>query len=273
MSYLTVSDGTKIYYKDYGEGEAILFSHGLNGSHLNFKRIIKEFEDDYRIICYDQRGHGYSDRSAMHMNVKALGQDLNELIDFLDLTDINLFGHSMGGASIYSHVNQFGCGKLKRIIVSDMSPYMRNNDWKGGIGQGLWSDDDFMDDFDRIFDDVGNANWHITKNLMNPSLADVSNENEMIEMYRKGSDAFTMASLWFSLFKSDQRPAIDNITVPFLYIKPDFALYSMDAIIYIKEHVKSDFILEDNFPDTIHAILNEKPHEVAECVKKFLKEY
>ena len=95
----------------------------------------------------------------------------------------------------------------------------------------------------------------------------------MIEMYRKGSDAFTMASLWFSLFKSDQRPAIDNITVPFLYIKPDFALYSMDAIIYIKEHVKSDFILEDNFPDNIHAILNEKPHEVAECVKKFLKEY
>ena len=271
MSYLTVSDGAKIYFEDYGQGEPIIFSHGLNGSHSNFKKIIKEFEDDYRIICYDQRGHGYSDKSTVHMNIKTLAQDLNELINYLDLRLINVFGHSMGGASIYSYINQFGCEKLKKIIISDMSPYMRNNNWKGGIGQGLWSDDDFMDDMNRIFDDVGYANWHITKNLMNPSLADSSNEMEMIEMYRKGSDTLTMASLWFSLFATDQRPSINKITVPLLYIKPDFPLYSMVAIDYLKEHVKSDFVLADNFPGTTHAILNEKPHEVAQCVKNFLK--
>ena len=122
MSYLTVYDGTKIFYEDYGDGEPVLFSHGLNGSHLNFKKIIGEFREDYRIICYDQRGHGFSDMSTKHMNIKTLGRDLNELITSLDLKDVNVFGHSMGGATIYSYVNQFCCNRLKRIIVSDMSP-------------------------------------------------------------------------------------------------------------------------------------------------------
>lgn len=273
MAYLTVTDGTKIYYEDYGEGEVILFSHGLNGSHLNFKRIMGEFEDDYRIICYDQRGHESSGKPAKHMNVETLGRDLNDLITSLNLTDINLFGHSMGGATIYSYVNQFSCDKLKRIIVSDMSPYMRNNVWKGGIAQGSWSDDDFMQDMERIFDDVGHAAFHITKNIMNPPQDDEVNEEEMIEFSANRSDALTMASLWFSLFRTDQRPAVDKITVPFLYIKPDFSLYSNVAIDYIRQHVKSDFVLEDNFPDTTHAILNEKPHDVAEKVRKFMKNY
>lgn len=275
ISYLTVTDGTKIYYEDNGHGEVILFSHGLNGSHLNFKRIINEFKDDYRIICYDHRGHGSSDMSNKHMNIETLGHDLNDLIEFLELSDINLLGHSMGGATIYSYVNQFGCDRLNRIIVSDMSPYMRNNAWKGGIAQGQWSDEDFMQDFERIFDDVGYAGWYISKNIMNPLLDSISqdNEDEMIELVGKGSDPLTMASLWFSLFRTDQRPSIDKITVPLLYIKPDLPLYSMVAIDYIRKHVQSDFVLEDNFPGTTHSILNEKPHEVAECVKNFIKKY
>ncbi len=45
---------------------------------------------------------------------------------------------------------------------------MRNGDWKGGIGQGQWTDEDFLCDLDRIFNDIGDANWYITKHLMKP---------------------------------------------------------------------------------------------------------
>lgn len=275
MSYLTMCDGTKIYYEDYGEGETILFSHGLNSSHLKIKNFINEFKDEYRIVCYDQRGHEFSDRPTKHLNIKTLGQDLNEIITALNLDNINLFGHSMGGATIYNYVNQFGCDKLKRIMISDMSPYMRNTVWEGGIGQGLWSDEDFMQDIERIFDNVGYAGYYIAKSIMNPALADVSKEIEvkMTEALSEGSDPLTFGSLWFSLFRTDQRKYIGKITVPFLYIMPDFPLYSMVAVNYIKGHVQSDFVLENDFQDTTHAILNEKPHEVAECIKKFIKEY
>ena len=89
------------------------------------------------------------------MNVKRLGMDMNEIIESLGLDNLTVFGHSMGAATIYSYIDQFGCDKLKAVIASDMSPYMRNDGWGGGIAQGKWSDEDFFKDFDRIFDDVG----------------------------------------------------------------------------------------------------------------------
>ncbi len=209
------------------------------------------------------------------MNVRRLGQDLNEIIESLDLDEVTLIGHSMGAATIYSYVNQFGCDKIRRIVASDMSPYMRNDRWSGGIAQGEWSDEDFYHDFDLIFDDAGKAAWHITKNIMNPDLKKTPPEDvpRMIEVFRKQTDPFTMAAFWYSLFRLDQRPAIEKITVPFLYLMPDNPLYSMVAVSYLKEHVKDEFILKNDFPGTTHAIWREMPHEVACEVKKFIKKY
>lgn len=130
-----------------------------------------------------------------------------------------------------------------------------------------------MNDFDRIFDDVGKAAFHITKHIMNPSLKDLPSQKqeELIKLYSKSTNPFTMASMWYSLFRTDQRPAMSKITVPFLYIMPDNPLYSMEAINYIKENIQNTFVLEDNFPNTTHAIWRQKPHEVANKIKKFIK--
>lgn len=223
MTFLKMSDATKIFFEDSGDGEAILFAHGLNSSHMMNESFYSEFRDDFRVIRYDQRGHGLSDTPHRHMNVKRLGMDMNEIIESLGLDNLTVFGHSMGAATIYSYIDQFGCDKLKAVIASDMSPYMRNDGWSGGIAQGKWSDEDFFKDFDRIFDDVGSAAWHISKSIMNPGLSKLceDEQNEMIRIYRQNTDAFTMASLWYSLFRCDQRPAMANITVPLLYIMPD----------------------------------------------------
>lgn len=275
MSYLTMSDNVKLYFEDSGEGETLLFCHGLNSSHSANEEFYNEFKNDFRVILYDQRGHGNSDCPTVHMNVKRLGQDLNEIIESLDLEDVTLIGHSMGAATIYSYVGQFGCDKIKRIVASDMSAYMRNDGWAGGIAQGEWSDEDFYRDFDRIFDDVGEATWHITKSMMNPDLKNTPPEDEprMIESFREQTNPFTMASFWYSLFRTDQRPAMDKITVPFLYIMPDNPLYSMVAVNYMKEHVDGEFILKNDFPGTTHAIWRQMPHEVACEVKKFIEKY
>ena len=132
MPYFAASDLTKIYYEDTGNGETILFAHGLGSSHFELKPFIDHFRKDYRCVCYDHRGHGASEHPKIHMNVKRLGQDMHELIEYLGLKDITLIGHSMGAATIFSYVNQFVCGKLKRIVDVDMTPYMRNTVWEGG---------------------------------------------------------------------------------------------------------------------------------------------
>ena len=241
-------------------------------SHLKIKEFIDEFKDDYKVVCYDQRGHEASDKTTKHMNVKRLGQDMNEIIDYLNLKDIVVIGHSMCAATIFSYVNQFGCEKLKKIVAVDMSTYMRNEVWKGGIGQGQWSDEDFLCDLDRIFNDIGEANCYITNNLMKPELKNSPNEMDstMNVLCCVVCDAYTMASLWYSLFRTNQRPAISKINVPFLYIMPETPLYSMVVVDFYKNNVKSEFVLEKDFPGTTHTILMEKPKEVAEKVKKFI---
>lgn len=272
MPFLAVSDYTKIYYEDYGEGDIILFIHGLGSSHMEMKNFIDEFKSDYRCISYDQRGHGSSDRPLMHLNVKRLGQDLNELITYLNLKNITIIGHSMGAAAIFSYVNQFGCNRLKQIISVDMSPYMRNTVWKGGVVVGEHTDEDFLCELDRIFDDYGAGIWHIAK-LMDPVLAKIPEDysEAMKSLCKEGKDPLTFASLWYSLFRTDQRPAMSKINVPFLYIMPENGLYSMVTADFIRENVKGGFKLEKNFPGTTHLILMEKPREVAECIKNFME--
>jgi len=137
MAYLTMSDGVKIYYEDNKkDGKTLLFCHGLNSFHTLIKKFIDEFRGNYHVICYDQRGHENSVHPKINMNINRLGKDLNEIIEQLKLDDIIVIGHSMGAASIFNYVNYYGCDRLKKIVAVDMSPYMRNTIWEGGIGMG-----------------------------------------------------------------------------------------------------------------------------------------
>ncbi len=62
----------------------------------------------------------------IHLNIQSLAKDLNELIEYLNLNEITLIGHSLGAGTIYNYINQFGTSKIKRIVAVDMSPYLRN---------------------------------------------------------------------------------------------------------------------------------------------------
>ena len=122
MPYLTMSDGIKLYYENYGEGETLVFCHGLNSSHNANKELYDEFREDFNIVIYDQRGHADSDKSKIHMNIQRLGQDLNEIIKSLNLENVTLIGHSLGAATIYSYVNQFGCSNNNQLDLATGIP-------------------------------------------------------------------------------------------------------------------------------------------------------
>ncbi|ACV21477.1 Non-heme chloroperoxidase [Slackia heliotrinireducens] len=279
MPYITTQDGTKLYYEDRpakdqanASAEDLLIIHGLGSSHYDLAQFIDDLNETHRVVFYDQRNHADSDRAQLHLNVKTLGQDLNDVIEQLDLRDINAFGHSMGAAAIFSYVNQYGTERLSSIGIADMSPYLSNADWKGGIRQGTWTDKDFMGDMDRLFDDAAWGAWHIAKTLMNPKLQGMPADQEAaaIEGMRPNADPLGFPALWFSLFYTDQRPALAKIDVPVLYLMPELPLYSHVNVDFIASQVKAGFTLEENFPGTTHLILSEAPHETAAAVERFL---
>ena len=129
-----------------------------------------------------------------------------------------------------------------------------------------------MSDLDRIFNDVGYANNYIIKEAMNPEYKKIPKEMETMYINSmRNIDPLIMASLWFSLFRTDQRPFIKKINVPFMYVMPDFPLYSMETVNFYKNNVQGKFVLENSIKNTTHMILMEKPVEVAQSIKKFIK--
>lgn len=276
MPYFTLRDETQIYYEDYGQGEPIIFLHGVSATHLIIKDFIDEFRDEYRCISYDTRGHGSSNQKGVHINLESLAQDLRELLEYLDLRDVTIVGHSLGSATTFSYVSQFGCDRIKRIIGVDMTPCGRNTDWKGGIARGEWTDDDFMKDMDRIFNFYPEEMWVITKDMCAmPALRQTPPQLLPLMIAnckdRCGCDPFTLAGIWYSVFRTDNRAAVEKITVPYMYIRPETAICGQETIDFIRDHVKGGFVLAEGFPKTTHVILRESPHEVAEKVKEFLK--
>src|SRR5580692_2588411 len=99
MPMITTKDGTKIYYKDWGKGQPIVFSHGWpltaddwDGQMLYFGQL------GYRVIAHDRRGHGRSEQTWDGNDMDTYADDLSVLFEKLDLKDAIIVGHSTGTA-------------------------------------------------------------------------------------------------------------------------------------------------------------------------------
>jgi non-heme chloroperoxidase len=123
MSTITTKDGTKIFYKDWGTGQPILFSHGwpLSGDAWDAQMLFFGMKG-YRVIAHDRRGHGRSDQPWNGNNMDQYADDLAELIEQLDLKDVILIGHSTGGGEIAHYAGRHGTSRIARMVLVGAVP-------------------------------------------------------------------------------------------------------------------------------------------------------
>jgi non-heme chloroperoxidase len=126
LSTITTQDGTQIYYKDWGEGQPLLFSHGwpLSSDAWEYQMLFLA-QNGYRAIAHDRRGHGRSDQPSEGNDMDTYSDDLAELIETLDLSEAVLVGHSTGGGEITRYIGRHGTSRVgKAVLVSAVSPLM-----------------------------------------------------------------------------------------------------------------------------------------------------
>jgi len=126
MSMMTTKDGTQIYYKDWGSGQPVLFSHGwpLNSDSWEAQMLSLAY-NGYRCIAHDRRGHGRSSQSWHGNEMNTYADDLSELLEALDLRGVTLVGFSAGGGEVARYVGRHGTQRLLKIVlVSAVPPLM-----------------------------------------------------------------------------------------------------------------------------------------------------
>lgn len=126
MDYFFTSDDTRIYYKDWGSGQPVVFSHGWPlSSDAWDSQMTFLASRGFRCIAHDRRGHGRSGQPWAGNNMDSYAADLATLIVKLDLKNCVLVGHSTGGGEIARYIGMFGIDRVAKVVlVSAVTPLM-----------------------------------------------------------------------------------------------------------------------------------------------------
>jgi len=117
-NYVEAKDGTRIFFRDFGKGRPIVFSHGwpLNSDAWDGQMQFLA-NAGFRVIAHDRRGHGRSDQPASGNDMNTFADDLAVVIEALNLNDAVLVGHSMGGGEIVRYVTRHGTARVSKLVL------------------------------------------------------------------------------------------------------------------------------------------------------------
>jgi non-heme chloroperoxidase len=123
MSAIVVPDGTTLFYKDFGAGQPVVFSHGwpLNSDAWDVQMMFFGARG-FRVVAHDRRGHGRSGQTWAGNDMNTYADDLAELLDQLDLHDVTLIGHSTGGGEVARYIGRHGTERLARVVLLGAVP-------------------------------------------------------------------------------------------------------------------------------------------------------
>lgn len=126
MSNFTTRDGTQLYYKDWGSGPVISFSHGWPLSSDAWEsQMFHLASNGFRCIAHDRRGHGRSSQPWQGNDMDTYADDLNELFTALDVKNVMMVGHSTGGGEVARYLGRYGSQRVsKAVLMGAVTPVM-----------------------------------------------------------------------------------------------------------------------------------------------------
>lgn len=144
MSIFKTSDGTELYFEDWGKGDPIVFIHGwpLSGAMWEYQ-MVPLAEAGFRCISYDRRGFGRSSKPYDGYDYRTLGRDLAELLDHLNVTNVTLVGFSMGGGEVIEVLSRHSAKArvARAVLVASIVPFMlKTNDHEEGVDASVFEE-------------------------------------------------------------------------------------------------------------------------------------
>jgi pimeloyl-ACP methyl ester carboxylesterase len=226
MSYLKVgyenSAKIRLYYEDQGSGDPVILIHGWPLSSRSWeKQVSALLKAGYRVISYDRRGFGDSDRPATGYGYDTLASDLHSLIEELELEQVTLVGFSMGGGEVARYLGKYGQKRIKKaVFVSAITPaLLKSEDNAEGVDPSI---------FDQIKQSIEADRPAFLTNFLNDfyNLNELSGTRISDEVFKLSwmiaAGASPIGTLkcvdsWLTDFRTD----LQNVTMPTLIVHGD----------------------------------------------------
>jgi pimeloyl-ACP methyl ester carboxylesterase len=271
MPYFTTSDNYKLYYEEHGTGEPLVFIHGWTCNATYFSKQIAHFSKSRRVIVYDARGHGRSERGEIterNMRLSRFADDLRELMEGLGLEKADAVGWSMGVSVILAYVRKYGCQYINKLCMIDMSPkFVRDDEWP----LGLSSDAEVLKLLSMAVQD-----WNIAAKAFLPNSFAKGFPRDT-DYYREALAAMqdntphVMVFAYLAMAAEDFRPVLKDITAPVLLA------YAGDGLVctpahgeYMKQNIANGKLVI--FPGCGHSLFLDEPDKFNAELESFLAE-
>lgn len=254
---LTTNDGIKLSYHDYGAGQPVILIEGFGGYQEIWKLQVEYLLGIHcRVITYDHRNHGQSQRTNKNLTLKQLTDDLAELIHYLKLDKPILIGHSMGASVCYNYLNL--SNNVKAVMAIDQSPKMLNEKgWPYGF------EDITIDNFQTKL--VQNSNIHETLHGLDKRIFDDLNRVKIDYPFNRNNNL----SLLFDHVQKDWRNILGKTSIPVTLIvakqSPYFDYHFGESMSKINPQIKS-FTMNNSG----HDIMAEIPDEFNQVLRHFV---
>ncbi len=178
MSTINVKDGTTIYYKDWGKGPVVTFSHGwpLNSDAWDGQMLFLA-QNGFRVVAHDRRGHGRSSQASSGNDMDGYADDLAAVIESLNLREATLVGHSTGGGEVTRYIGRYGTKRVAAaVLIAAVPPLLLKSaanpegipiDVFDGLRKGLAKDrSQFYKDFAVMFYGANRPGANVTQGML-----------------------------------------------------------------------------------------------------------
>lgn len=274
---IDISRGQSLHAIEAGSGQPLIMIPGWSQSAAEYGRNIDELAKGRRVIALDMRSHGESSKSAGGHRIQRLAKDLAEVIEALDLSNVDVLGHSMGSSIIWSYLDLFGPARLRKLVIVDQAPMV--------AALPGWSGEDkrrygcLLHDIQSVagFCDTVRATSSVdgtmailkgmfTAGIAEPDLRWIATEN--LKMARGAA-----ADLLFDHCLNDWRDVIEATRLPSLVIggrKSIFSAESQEWIASVNPNAKASIFEEEEGGS--HFMFFENPRRFNAEVAGFLSQ-
>ena len=237
MPHVTTNDGIRLHYVEKGSGAPLVMIPGWSQTAAQFEAQVEGLSTSRRVIAFDMRGHGESDKPEHGYKIQRLAMDLRNAIEALGLERVSLLGHSMGCSVIWCYIDLFGEAGLERLVLVDQMPGITaRNEWSEQEKQDAGAIFNGASLYETIAALAGKEGVGTTKGFISSMFTEGFPEERVarvIEQNRKMPRRHA-ATLLLNHSAQDWRDLIPRITLPTLIVGGRVSLIDWRSQVWMK---------------------------------------